>query len=334
MSEMLVTEIYDEIITYYRDLNYKALIFDALDDQDAITINGETRLLSPPDEAEALFFQDEAYYIFESEDQKETRLETLRSYLSAHFLYLLKDVFYLEMKKFKKRRTYFVSETDYPIIKEILLRSISQKEQDLIIGKWLNGQVADNSYYELSELSERLYEIISHLTNTPCEVKERWMTALRLALRTELANAIIESEFMIKQIFSYTLPFRVEHQEVPLDAAAAVCQTDVYRSLQKQFDMHGQKTQSELYQVIYHYLENVDFEKLLKYDTVPPVELMQMKCVCELLVEYESFINALPYADKITKLINHFISVDKGTQAKKTQRIDYDKKRYQKNKNK
>ena len=60
MKEILVTKIYDEIIAYYRDLNYKELIFDALDDQGTITINGETRLLSPPDEAEALFFQEAA----------------------------------------------------------------------------------------------------------------------------------------------------------------------------------------------------------------------------------------------------------------------------------
>ena len=98
--------------------------------------------------------------------------------------------------------------------------------------------------------------------------------------------------------------------------------------------MSGQKTQYGIYPVIYRYLENVDFDNLFQFDTVPPVELMQMKSICECLVRHKKLMEELPCADKITKLIDHFISVDKRTTAKNNQRIKNDKKRYQKNKNK
>ena len=199
MDIIIVTRIYDEIIEYYNSIEFENLELDDLNDYPYI---------------------DTAYRQYDLENQMESinAPESLKRYLIKHFAYLMKNVFYLDMKKFKAKGakgSYFVYTKDSPIIKEILLRSVSQNEHDVIIGRWLEGKIKDDSYYELVELSERLFQLIQQTDTVKQDVKNQWITALKISLQTEFAYTMTEMEFIVRQLFSFSLPFEyAENNEV------------------------------------------------------------------------------------------------------------------------
>ena len=182
MGKILITRIYDEIIEYYKSHRiidvYKALSFD-------ITIISNNEIIDTSD-------LDMDYYDFLSENElpyvDNYNEETLKRYLTNNFSYLMKNVLYIDMKQLEAEGQYgsfLIDENDAPIIKEILMRSISQNEKDLIIGKWLKGKVEDTSYSEIYQLSQRLVYVIKTIP-TYDEIKEQWIQALRYALRSDI----------------------------------------------------------------------------------------------------------------------------------------------------
>lgn len=329
MNAIPLTVIYDDITRYYRNTHHKELIFDALDDTPTIKCNGIVKELNPPDEDEALIGQDEAYRIFESDDKKDTTLETIRNYLGKHFAYLMQYVFYLNLKQFRMGKTYAIPEQDVPIVKEILLRSVSQHEFDLIIGKWLKGEIADNAYSEIVELSNRLFHLINNIDGVEPERKKRWITALRIALRYDLAYAITETEYVIRGIFEDALPF-VPHGD-GFDPKI-VHQEQITETILNCLHHLGKQAQDESVKAVYQYLQSADFERITSPEAFPPVELMEMKSICEHLFENEQLTKQMPNADHVTAFTEYFISVDKSYQEKLKARKKTDRKRYERKK--
>lgn len=331
MNFIPVTEIYDEIIEYYRKTKYKKLIFDALDYTPTISINGITQALSPPTEEETLLLQDEAYRIFKSDDKMETDLETTHTYLTKHFAYLMKNVFYLDPRLFRRGRTYAVPEQDVPIVKELLLRSVSQHDFDLIIGRWLKGKIMDNSYGEIYQLSVRLFHLICSIPDVEQEQKDRWITALRIALRSDLAYAVSEAELTIQGIFSNSLPFVPQGDGFD---PQSVCQAKIAEEMDTILNDLGKRAQDESVKAVYQYLKSADFKRMTDPDAFPPVELLEMKSVCEYMYKSDYLKGIFPNADQVDAFTKHFLTIDKDFAQKKNDRKKTDQQRYQRNKSK
>ena len=334
MNLIPLAKIIDDITTYYREHDYLEPVYSDKDfgQESVVVIGNEKRSLGFPTEEEYLFLREEAFQKYESDDEKETALESMQRYLNKNFKYLLRNIFYLDLEQFRIKRKYYIDEANAPVLKEILLRSVSHHERDLIVGCWLKGQVADDSYNDLVELSNRLYEVIDNLEGVSKAVRERWISALKLALRTDLANALVEMERMIRQIFEDALPFTFQHLEFPPEKMRSVYQYDIHQNIDSLLARHGKNTQETLFLAIYYYLQTVDFDSLQKYDALPPVELMKMKAVCEILYRYKGWKEDLPNTDKIDELTAHFISIDKTFQEQSLQRKAQDKERYQRKK--
>ena len=135
-----------------------------------------------------------AYFKHKSLDQKENDMETIRNYLTKHFSYLMKNVFYVDMEKYKAGRSFFIYKKDAEIFRVILLRSVSQNQHDIIIRKWLEGKIRQDDYHAIVELCHRLFVLIEN-TNADSEVKNQWIEALSIALRIDLAYTMTEIEF-------------------------------------------------------------------------------------------------------------------------------------------
>ena len=251
MTTIIITRIYDEIIEYYSNTDFGAVIIEP-------TISDTNTSIQSDIDVSCDFFEtDDAYRIYVSDDLIEDSNEKIRRYLTRHFSYLMKNVFYLDTKKYKAKGakgTFFIYKRDYPIIKEILLRSVSQNEHDIIIGKWLNGKIKDNDYYEIVKLSERLFYVIRNIEENESDITERWITALKLALRTDFAYTMIEVEFSIYEIFSYSLPFKIEQKStVQFEEKSdfEVCHTYFSNSILNHLDTNDEKAQNTIYKIIY-----------------------------------------------------------------------------------
>ncbi len=141
-----ITEVYAWIINYYRWCKPELLSPDALND-----IDGQ---------------RDTAY-------SKSVGIDGFEQYikrrLTDNFAFLMRNVFYLNLEKFKckgGKGTFFIDRKDVPVIREILLRSVSDNDNDLIIGRWLKGKVSDHDYYAITELGNRLFDVIHQISDT------------------------------------------------------------------------------------------------------------------------------------------------------------------------
>lgn len=354
MSGVLITEIYNEIIKHYRDLDFQKLIEEALKSGSVSTINGE-KLHFRYSVSDALFDQDKAYRQKDTQTDCENDLEKIRRYLTDYFKYLMQNVLCLDMKLFRSGNTYSVNEKDAPIIKEILLRACSHHEKDLIIGKWLSGKIRERSYDEIVLLNNRLVEVINDLPHDTCDpdTAERWKEALRLALRTDLARAMDEMEFSLWSLFTQAIPFQVENTALPAEDVKDVSLSDVYQRMEGYLGDCGRKLQEKVLNVLYYYFDSLDYERLRSVDTFPPVELMQLKNVCLLLAKsdlkaymddmiagYEKndrteennltedesdMIHLFPNPDKIEEYMIYFRAIEKAYQAKQEERKGKDR---------
>ena len=204
MEEVLITCVYKNIIEYYLSLPQEDAVFE--DIQDPVMIaNGEKRIFHEEDINKWYYdhlFETDCAYV------EKINEETMRRYLSKHFSYLMKNVFYINLELFKykgSKGSFYIYSKDSPIIKEILLRSVSDNERDIIIRKWLDGKIEDYSYHEIVELSSRLSEIINSLDDVDPNVKKQWSMALSYALRSDFAyTRRAFDKFRNKATFFYT----------------------------------------------------------------------------------------------------------------------------------
>ena len=330
MNAVPVTEIYDYIIEYYENTDYKKLISKILNSKSTLISNGKVIIeFDPPDEDEALFRQEKAFRIFKSDDEMETDLETTRKYLTMHFAYLMKNVFCLDLKLFRMGKTFAVPEQDVPIVKEILLRSVSQHDFDLIIGRWLKGKIKDDSYADIYELSKRLFHLIRSIPDVEQERKDRWITALRMALRSDLAYAVSEAEYLIQEVFSYSLTFVPKGDGFdPQSFLEEKIAEEMYSFLN---DL-AKRAEDESRKAIYQYLQSADYERMTSPEAFPPVELLEMKSVCEYMYESDYLKDIFPNANQVDIFTNYFLTIDKAFAEKRKARKRTDQQRYQRKK--
>lgn len=327
-----VTQVYNEILDYYVATNYMDLIRDDLVDSE---IETDVPAMS---ENEALLLCEAPYRIFASEDQKETSVETLRRYLTTHFSYLMRYVLCVDPKRFKKGNSSFIYDTDYTIIKEILLRSISENDRDLIVGKWLKGKIPSDSYYEIVDLFNRLTELI-HDTDSPSDVQKRWITAFSLVLHPDRAYAYVTMNDALNSFFSHSLPFTPDldsrnPESLPFSSLDSLNVSEEQYAANIGERMRGLSAldPGSLLKVLLSYIDSVDFEELRRDDSFPPVKLLQLRSVCECLYNNRWLQEYMPKADQIDAFMDYFISIDRSWAEKQKHRKDKDKQRYEDNK--
>jgi len=326
MEEVIITGIYTNIIEYYQSQPQEEAVFDNIQDS-VMIVNGEKIIFREEDlnkwYFDRLFDSDCAYVEKFDED-------TMRRYLSKHFSYLMKNVFYIELKLFKakgSKGSFYIYFKDSPIIKEILLRSVSDNKRDIIIRKWLDGKIEDYSYHEIVELSSRLFEIINRLDDVDPNVKEQWITALSYALRSDLAYTMIEVEFTLLSVFSNSFPFTFGTNKETKDGI--ITHNQISASIINCANSLGEKAQNLTHAMVFDYLESINFEMILKEKTLPPIELLKLKWVCEYVCANSYIKEIIENSEVIDRAIDYFVSIDKELANKVKRTKELDKQRYQ-----
>lgn len=330
MIEIPIARVYDEIVEYYQNLDIRSEIFERVGLEIAIeTGDGTRHLTGYTTEEDALLNHTKAYRIYDSEDQKESDLIKLRRYLSSSFSYLMKNVFYLDLSRIRKKRTYYIPEKDYPVIKEILLRSVSQHEFDRIIGEWLNGKIRDDDYHAISDLSERLFSLIRNIDGIDAQTANQWITALQIALRSYMAYAMVEAENNLRSLFSSSLPFVLKGNGFQSEH---IHHEQIAQELDTELNHLCKNAEDNILQALYQYLNTVDFEKIKSSTAFPPVELLKLKSVCEYLYGRDLVKKDLPNANIVDTATQYFITVDRTYEEKLKARKKKDHERHQRNK--
>lgn len=330
METIIMTILYDKIIA---DLNN--FIPDPIaDNEDDFTVQREC-----------------AYRKYKSLDDMESDNEKVRRYLTKHFRYLMTNVFYQDMKKYKakgSKGSFFIFRKDAAIVKEILLRSVSQNTNDIIIGRWLEGKIKDNDYEGIVELCDRLFYVITQVEDADSTVKSEWIEALRLALRTDMAYTMIEVEYTLQNIFYSTLQFRTDEC---ISSSDQINHSYIRKTMINQVNALEEKGQAYTDKNIYAYLESLNIDKLTSIEAFPPIELLRIKNVCEYfysadppdedyppelkecfegLSKHGNYIKHFPNSNMIDKYTNYFLSVDKEYKKRLENRKMKDKERYEK----
>ena len=335
MEKIIITQIYDEILEYYK--TYPQYDDDSFEQTNQIIVDGEAfpieTMTKDAWEANEKEFQDSLFnrdipYIDEKDfnNKDEKGYERVRRYLTKHFSYLMKNVLYIDMNSIKakgSKGSFFIYKKDAAIIKEILLRSVSQNEMDLIIGQWLDGKIKDNDYYSITELSSRLFGVIKLNKVAEPSVKEQWIETLRYALRTDLAYTMTEIECTLKDAFSFSLPFSIEQNNDTIDHSY------VSSSIINHVNALGEKAQKSFFDNISKYMESVEPEHIINGSDIQPIELLKLKCACESIYEHWYIMKKFPNSNKFKLAIQYFLSVDKDFNTKLKNRKRNDKNRYE-----
>lgn len=375
METVIITSIYNEIIEYYtnktfdeleeEDANYKNelnndiytnndsdkehAIFTSVKDyleevnkrkDNNSDIRYEIRLSNKITddlrEDDVIMGRRFAYRKHKSLDKKETDIETIRSYLSKYFSYLMKNVFYVDMKKYKakgSRGSYFIYKKDAEIFRVILFRSVSQNKRDQIIRKWLEGKISEDDYHDIVELSHRLFVLIDSTDAEPA-VKEQWIEALRIALGTDLAYTMTEVEVAVKDIFRKSLPFKVNNTNLTKNNESAdpnICQSYFMDSILAELTTYDMTAQNTMLSIVSEYLKTTDFEKMKETESFPPVEQLKIKSICDMLYPVGNMYKSFPNVDIINTYGDFFASIDEEYLKKIEERKKRDQERYQKN---
>lgn len=378
METVIITSIYKEIIEYYtnktyddleeEDANYKNelnndiytnndsdkehVIFTSVkdfekevnnrkDNNSDIIYEIRTSTIIPDDLREDDVFMGRrfAYRKHESLDKKENDIEKINDYLPKYFNYLMKNVFYVDMEKYKakgSRGSFFIYKKDAEIFRVILLRSVSQNKIDQIIRYWLEGKISVDDYHAIVELSHRLFVLIDSTDAEPA-VKEQWIEALGIALRTDLAYTMTKVEFAVKEIFRKSLPFKVNYTGLTKSNESAytnICQSYFTDSILAELDTNDMTAQNTIHNIVCEYLKTTDFEKMKEAESFPPVELLKMKSICDIIYPVDNMDKTLPNIDMINTYGDYFASIDKEYLNKIEERKKRDQERYQKNKEK
>lgn len=280
-----------------------------------------------------------AYRKHTSLDRKETDIDTIKNYLPKYFKYLMKNVFYVDMEKYKAkgaRGSFFIYKKDAEIFHVILFRSVSRNQHDLIIRRWLEGKIREDDYHAIVELAHRLFVLIEN-TKADSEVKNQWIEALSIALRVDFAYTMTEIEFTVKEIFSRSLPFKVHNSDTTKNTKSeysSICHAYFKDSIISELVTEDFSAQSSILNMVSDYLKTADFDKMKETESFPPVELLKMKSICEMLYPVENTNKTFPDVDMINTYGDYFASIDKEFMEKINNRKQYDQKRYQKNKKK
>lgn len=373
METVIITSIYNEIIEYYtnktfdeleeEDANYKNelnndiytnndkehVIFTSVKDyveevnnrkdnnSDIIyEIRSSNKITDDLREDDVIMGRRFAYRKHKSLDKKETDIETIRSYLSKYFSYLMKNVFYVDMKKYKakgSRGSYFIYKKDAEIFRVILFRSVSQNKRDQIIRKWLEGKISEDDYHDIVELSHRLFVLIDNTDAEPA-VKEQWIEAFRIALGTDLAYTMTEVEVAIKEIFRKSLPFKVNNTSLSKNNESAypnICQSYFMDSILAELTTYDMTAQNTMLSIVSEYLKTTDFEKMKETESFPPVEQLKIKSICDMLYPVGNMYKSFPNVDIINAYGDFFASIDEEYLKKIEERKKRDQERYQKN---
>lgn len=335
MEKIIITQIYSEILEYYK--TYPQYDDDSPEPTNQIIVNGNAFPIKTTAkdawEANEQEFQDSLFerdipYIkeesFNSKDEK--GYERIRRYLSKHFSYLMRNVLYINMNSIKaedSNGSFFIYQKDAAIIKEILLRSVSQNEMDLIIGQWLDGKIRDNDYDSITELSSRLFGVINQNEVAEPSVKEQWIETLKYALRTDLAYTMTEIEYSLKDAFSFSLPFTIEQNNDTINHSY------VSNSIINSVNAIREKAQKSFFYNISKYMESVEPDQIINSTDIPPIELIKLKCACERIHEHRDIMKQFPNINKFKLAIQYFLSVDKDFNTKLKNRKINDKNRYE-----
>jgi hypothetical protein len=335
MQKIIITKIYNEILEYYKTYpqyydNYFEQTNQIIVDERAVPIEKTAKDALEANERDfqdLLFSRDIPYINEESFNNKDGKgYERVRRYLTNHFSYLMKNVLYIDMRSIKaegSKGSFFIYQKDASIIKEILLRSVSQNEMDLIIGQWLDGKIKDNDYDSITELSTRLFGVIKLNKVAEPSVKEQWIETLRYALRTDLAYTMTEIEYTLKEAFSNSLPFSIEQNNDTFNHSY------ISSSVVNYVNALDENAQKSIVNNIYQYMESVDLEHIMNDIDIPPIELLKLKCVCEYICTHKYIMECFPNSNKFKSAIKYFLSVDRDFNVKLKNRKIYDKNRYE-----
>ena len=335
MEKIIITQIYNEILEYYK--SYPQYNDDSSEQTNQIIVDGEARPIeteakdaleaNDKDFQDSLFNRDIPYIdeeVFNNKDEK--GYERVRRYLTKHFSYLMKNVLYIDMNSIKakgSKGSFFIYQKDAAIIKEILLRSVSQNKMDMIIGQWLNGKIKYNDYERITELSSRLFGVIKLNEFAEPSAKEQWIETLRYALRTDLAYTMTEIEYTLKYAFLYSLPFSIEQNNDTINHSY------ISNSIINHVYAIGEKAQKSFFNSIYQYMGSVDPEHIINDIDTQPIELLKLKCACEYINAHWNTMKQFPNSNKFKLAIKYFQSVDKDFDAKLKNRKVNDKNRYE-----
>ena len=378
METVIITSIYNEIIEYYtnktydvleeEDANYKKELKNDIytnndSDKEHVTftsvkdyekevnnrkdnksdviyeIRSSSRITAACRKDDVFMGRRFAYRKHKSLDRKETDIETIRNYLPKYFSYLMKNVFYVDMRKYKakgSRGSYFIYKKDAEIFRVILFRSVSQNKRDQIIRKWLEGKISEDDYHDIVELSHRLFVLIDSTDAEPA-VKEQWIEALRIALGTDLAYTMTEVEFAVKDIFRKSLPFNVNNTNLTKNNESAdpnICQSYFKESILAELTTCDMTAQDTIFDLVFEHLKTVDFEKMKETESFPPVEQLKIKSICDRLCLSGNMFKKFPNVDIINTYGDYFASIDEEYLNKIEERKKRDQERYQKNRKK
>ena len=359
MERTVVSEIYEIIINYYRETDSRKvlaasyelhqrdqellheLLRNAPDDEltSRLASTRDTQQKVHPDIADAfrLFKCMDAASREEYENLLEEELEGLQRKLKKHFRYLMRNVLCQNMGSFKEkgaRGTYFVYTKDVPVIETILLHSVSENQSDLIIGRWLDGKIADSSYHEIYDLYQRLYVLIHDLETVDDALKQQWIQTFELALRVDFAEVMVSFEGEMRQLFWHSLPFRCGAGSLLSEEEShAICHADIRQELINTLDGMQINSVNTMFKAVYQYMETLNFKRLQTEDDFPPVELMKLKCICEYMYDNDLKRN-IPHTDLIDQYTEHFIKIDTEWEKKVNNKRRQDRTQYQKKKTK
>lgn len=130
------------------------------------------------------------------------------SLLKKKYAFLFRKVLMRNRNTYKKKGNNMVPMIDAPIIRELLIKSVSPKDNDQIIVKWFNGKIDKDNSEAVIALFNSISTIISKLsyTNQIDQVTaEEWRAAIASSTNYDVACSTLNIKEQIEKIRSSSL---------------------------------------------------------------------------------------------------------------------------------
>lgn len=133
------------------------------------------------------------------EDVDEVDVDSKISLLRKKFNYLINNILFQNREDFKERGRVNVPLTDAPVIRELLIKAVSEDKKDELFVDWFNGKIKSTDYMKIYMLRPTVYLLINRLFRKG-EIggvtADEWISAIDASLNYDsaISSMRIQSE--------------------------------------------------------------------------------------------------------------------------------------------
>ena len=150
-------------------------------------------------------------------------IDSIGRNLRYKFSFLMEHVMLRQKHLYQSKGNDVIPEGDAPIVQELLMKTVSCREEDEIFGKWLRGSLKRDDYVAVVELCDKIDVLFGRMctdksyylnrkskeyTNADENICAQWSSVIKSSLNYDIALWMLNLQKKLEELYKYLLPLK------------------------------------------------------------------------------------------------------------------------------